>query len=236
MSAHGTATSFNDAAEARALQAVLGPELGRVVVHPFKAVVGHCLGAGGALESLAALDAIGRGVLPAAAGAGAVDPGLGVRLLETSEAGSVRTCLKLSAAFGGANAALVLGGASPSATASARRDVELVAVGLACTELDVEHALSVAGGDRARIARLDRTSALVVGAAASALERLVGRLPPGSGVVLGTSAATLEINAVYDARRRRRGARWVEPRRFPPPRRISPSATARSCSACRGRR
>lgn len=230
VSAHGTATSFNDAAEARALETVLGADTRRVVVHPFKAIVGHCLGAGGALESLSALDALRRGVLPAAAGSGVVDPELSVRLLGVNESAPVRACLKLSAAFGGANAALVLGRASRTARRRPRRDVEIAAVGAPCVELDVEHALSVAGGDRSRIGRLDAVSALVVGAAARAVERS-GALPPGSGVVLGTSAATLEINAAWDARRRRRGARWVEPRRFPA---TSPNLAVGQCSIAFG--
>ena len=59
VSAHGTATPFNDAAEARAIASVLGEDLEHAVVHPFKAQVGHTLGAAGAIELLASVDALG---------------------------------------------------------------------------------------------------------------------------------------------------------------------------------
>src|SRR6185437_5463684 len=74
VSAHGTATPFNDAAEWKAIVSVLGERATEIPVHPFKAQIGHTLGAAGALESLAALDAISRGVLPAAAIPPARDP------------------------------------------------------------------------------------------------------------------------------------------------------------------
>src|SRR5206468_10981407 len=45
VSAHATATPLNDAAEARALVALLGEHASTVVVHPMKAIVGHTLGA-----------------------------------------------------------------------------------------------------------------------------------------------------------------------------------------------
>ncbi len=91
MSAHATATPYNDAAESRALARALGPEAAlEVVVHPFKAQIGHTLGAAGVLELLAAVDAIERGVLPAAAGEGTLDPDAPARLLERAVAGSPR--------------------------------------------------------------------------------------------------------------------------------------------------
>jgi 3-oxoacyl-(acyl-carrier-protein) synthase len=58
VSAHATATPFNDAAEVRALETIFGDALDRVVIHPFKAIVGHTLGASAGLELAAALDAM----------------------------------------------------------------------------------------------------------------------------------------------------------------------------------
>jgi 3-oxoacyl-[acyl-carrier-protein] synthase-1/3-oxoacyl-[acyl-carrier-protein] synthase II len=113
VSAHATATPFNDAAEARALAEVAGD----AVVHAFKAQAGHTLGAAGALESLVALDAMARGILPPTAGEGALDPEAPARLLARAERGNPRTALKLASAFGGANAALVLS-ADPGPIAS----------------------------------------------------------------------------------------------------------------------
>src|SRR5262249_36959960 len=66
VSAHATATPYNDAMEARALGRVF-EGVAPPVVHPFKAQIGHTLGAAGVLEALAAADALASGVAPAAA-------------------------------------------------------------------------------------------------------------------------------------------------------------------------
>ena len=101
VSAHATATPFNDASESRALARVLGEARAReVVVHPFKAQIGHTLGAAGGLELLAMVDAMTRGVLPAAAGEGPLDPDAPAHLLERAAAGAPATTLKISSAFG----------------------------------------------------------------------------------------------------------------------------------------
>ena len=104
---HGTGTYFNDAAEAAALGLVFGEPALRLPLHAAKPAVGHTLGAAGALESLFALSALERGVLPASASAGTPMAGLPAYLLERNLAAPVEHCLKLSTAFGGANAALV---------------------------------------------------------------------------------------------------------------------------------
>ncbi|MEO7329005.1 MAG: beta-ketoacyl synthase N-terminal-like domain-containing protein, partial [Minicystis sp.] len=69
VSAHATATPFNDAMESRALAALFAGAA-PPVVHPFKAQIGHTLGAAGVLEALAAASALETGVAPAAAGEG----------------------------------------------------------------------------------------------------------------------------------------------------------------------
>ena len=118
ISAHATATPFNDAAEARGIASALGERQAReVAVHAFKAQVGHTLGAAGAIASLASLDALERGVLPATAGGGAHDPDAPAHIFATCEPGSPRVALKLASAFGGANAALVLRRQRPASAA-----------------------------------------------------------------------------------------------------------------------
>jgi 3-oxoacyl-[acyl-carrier-protein] synthase-1/3-oxoacyl-[acyl-carrier-protein] synthase II len=231
VSAHATATPFNDAAEACALSAVLGSDVSRAVVHPFKAVIGHTLGAAGALELLSALDAAARDVLPAAAGSGAIEPALAARLFERNTEGKAKHCLKLSAAFGGANAALAAGRARSAGAALTRRPVHLLAVGLPQERFDLEVVTRLSALEPAKLARLDALSELAVSAAASALERWGRALPETSGVVVGSAAATIEINDAYDQRRRERGARFVEPRRFPP---TSPNLAGGQCSIAFG--
>ena len=219
VSAHATATPYNDAAEARVIDAVFEDRASRIVVHPYKAVIGHTLGAAGALELLAGLSSLRQELLPAAVGSGPLDEAFGARLLDANQpaASGPLGCLKLSAAFGGGNAALV---AATGPGEAGRR--ELVAVNLLALgseqherELDLELAARSTKLDAERLARLDPLSALVLAAALEAVSRFGGTLPEATGLVLGTSSATLELNDAYDRRRRNRGARFVEPRRFP---------------------
>ncbi|MEQ8766246.1 MAG: beta-ketoacyl-[acyl-carrier-protein] synthase family protein [Planctomycetota bacterium] len=111
INAHGTATPHNDAAEAAALRSVFGEDLSRIPVTSTKSLVGHLLGASGALEAVVTLICLRAQCVHATAGEGPVDPELGLdvvlgraRALERS-----RFALSTSLAFGGANAALVLG-------------------------------------------------------------------------------------------------------------------------------
>ncbi|MBN1606069.1 MAG: 3-oxoacyl-ACP synthase [Polyangiaceae bacterium] len=227
VSAHGTATNYNDAAEVHALVSILGDERRAAVLHPFKAAAGHTMGAAGALESLAALEAMRRSLLPASACVENVEPLLPVRLLSRNASGASRCCLKLSSGFGGANAALVLtqGAAGPPRTA---RSVHVLAVGEPCEAPDPELVLgAVPGADRSYLLRVDSTSGLILAAVGSAVSRNVIALSTDrTGVVLGTAAATLEANERFDARRRQRGAASAEPRRFPP---TSPNLAVGQC-------
>jgi 3-oxoacyl-[acyl-carrier-protein] synthase-1/3-oxoacyl-[acyl-carrier-protein] synthase II len=228
VSAHATATPFNDAAESRALARVLGAEGAlAAVVHPFKAQIGHTLGAAGALELLAVADAIERGVLPATAGEGTVDPGAPARLLERALRGSPRTALKVSSAFGGANAALVLG-AEP-APPRPRCSAFVHQAAIVDREPDVEQLATSVRTPVDRLLRADPLVRLAL-AAVAALAGVSGPLA-GAGVIVGTPMATLETNALFAARIRERGARAAEPRRFPY---TSPNAVAGQCSIAFG--
>jgi 3-oxoacyl-[acyl-carrier-protein] synthase II len=228
VSAHATATPYNDAAEANAIGRVLDASAERAVVQPFKAVIGHTLGAAGALESLSALRALATKLLPAAPGSGPVEPNLRARLLEQNTAGNPAFALKLSSAFGGANAALVLGSRRPErAPARAPRAVRVELVGDPCRDLDEALLAARLGVDALRLARLDPLSRLGVAACADVLGRRHQALPEGTGVVIGSAGATLERNEVHHARLRERGARGAEPRRFPS---TSPNLVAGECS------
>jgi 3-oxoacyl-[acyl-carrier-protein] synthase-1/3-oxoacyl-[acyl-carrier-protein] synthase II len=225
--AHATATPFNDASESRAMALALGDARAReVVVHPFKAQIGHTLGAAGALEALACLDAMSRGVLPAAAGEGDPDPDAPARLLSRAAAGAPRAALKLASAFGGANAALVLT-VDPVAPRRAFRAAfvhDAVHVGEAPP---LDELAARAGTTADRLARADGLVRLAV--AAVTLLRQRGRVPsgPSAGVVVGAAFATFEVNARFAGRLRERGALLVEPRVFPY---TSPNAVAGECS------
>jgi 3-oxoacyl-[acyl-carrier-protein] synthase II len=62
--AHGTSTPLNDATETKAIRAAFGAHADRLAVSSNKSMVGHTLGAAGALSALAAVLAIRDGVIP----------------------------------------------------------------------------------------------------------------------------------------------------------------------------
>jgi 3-oxoacyl-[acyl-carrier-protein] synthase II len=62
--AHGTSTPLNDATETKAIKRAFGERAYRVPVSSPKSMVGHTLGAAGALSAIAAVGAICDGVLP----------------------------------------------------------------------------------------------------------------------------------------------------------------------------
>lgn len=230
VSAHGTATPFNDAMESRAIEAVFS-DVAAPIVHPFKAQIGHTLGAAGALEALAAADALDRAVAPAAApfdDDAPLDPDAPARLLDRGEARELRGALKLAAAFGGTNAALVLAPPGAPSGRSPRAPRLVFARAFAHVD-DVDLlALSAATGvARDRLARLDLVCRLGVAALAALADRIGRGAIEGAGVVAGHALATLDTNELFDRKRRARGAAFVEPRLFPA---TSPNAIVGECA------
>jgi 3-oxoacyl-[acyl-carrier-protein] synthase II len=109
VNAHGTSTPLNDAAEAAALRQVLG-DAGTVTtpVTSVKGVIGHTLGAAGALEAVAVALTVEHGVLPPTAGTQDLDDSLGLDVVLAPRPWSPGPVLSNSFGFGGHNATLVL--------------------------------------------------------------------------------------------------------------------------------
>jgi 3-oxoacyl-[acyl-carrier-protein] synthase II len=61
INAHGTSTPINDKVEAIMIHKVFGEHSKKIVVNSTKSMIGHCLGAAGALETIAAIQAIQEG-------------------------------------------------------------------------------------------------------------------------------------------------------------------------------
>jgi 3-oxoacyl-[acyl-carrier-protein] synthase II len=107
--AHGTGTPANDAAEGRALQIVFDGGLARLPVTALKPAVGHCLGASGAIEAVAAILAMEERFIPAVLNTRGLDPGLPPFDLVTHvREAEARTALLLSESFGGRAAVLAI--------------------------------------------------------------------------------------------------------------------------------
>jgi 3-oxoacyl-[acyl-carrier-protein] synthase-1/3-oxoacyl-[acyl-carrier-protein] synthase II len=227
VSAHGTATPFNDAMEHRAIARALGHE--RAVVHPFKSQIGHTLGAAGVLEMLATARALNRGVAPAAASEGETDPDCPAVLLDraTSIDDAHDAALKLSAAFGGTNAALVLTrGLSTTTRPHARRRVAIAAYAYV-TDVDLMELSEATGIARDRLARADLLGRLAMGAVAALATKVGKEALVGAGIVVGHALATIGTNEQFDRKKREKGPTFVEPRLFPA---TSPNAVAGECA------
>lgn len=63
INAHGTSTILNDTMESSAINRAFGEFTGKILVHSTKSMIGHTLGAAGALESIAALQALVEGIV-----------------------------------------------------------------------------------------------------------------------------------------------------------------------------
>ena len=64
INAHGTATGAGDVAETRAIKVALGKHARRVAVSSNKSMIGHCLGASGAIEAVATVLTIVNSLIP----------------------------------------------------------------------------------------------------------------------------------------------------------------------------
>lgn len=108
VNAHGTATPANDAAEAKGILAALGDEAGRrVPVSSTKALVGHTLGAAGALEQVFCLLALERGFRPVQANLAEPDPACPLAFVRDPGGPPPRLAMNDSLGFGGANGVLL---------------------------------------------------------------------------------------------------------------------------------
>jgi len=109
VSAHGTGTAYNDAAEARAIRAVFKDLTRSIPVSSIKSMIGHTNGAASAIEAIACALAIQHQAVPPTAGLSEPDPECDLHHVPgTGRSQPVDTCLNLSAGFGGLNICVVM--------------------------------------------------------------------------------------------------------------------------------
>ena len=105
INAHGTATLFNDAAEGKAISELFG----RVPVSSTKSMMGHSLGAAGAVEAIICLLAIQHQFLPANINFGGPDENIDLNIVANEvKPASLRMVLSNSFGFGGTNASIAI--------------------------------------------------------------------------------------------------------------------------------
>ena len=108
VNAHGTATRLNDSIEAHALTRVFGSVAERMPVAANKSLMGHTVGAAGAIEAAFSVLSLRDQVVPPTANLEHPDPECGLRGLSTrARQLPMRAVLSNSFGFGGANASLV---------------------------------------------------------------------------------------------------------------------------------
>ncbi len=108
INAHGTSTPLNDLSEATAISALFGATTPPVT--SAKGVTGHSLGGAGALEAVASVLTIERGIIPPTIGLNTIDPEIAIDVVH----GEPRPLpspiiLSNSFGFGGHNGCLVIG-------------------------------------------------------------------------------------------------------------------------------
>ena len=113
VNAHGTSTQLNDRSETLALKAALGERAADVPVSSTKSAIGHLLGAAGAVEAIATVEALRRRVAPPTLGWEEAEEGLDLDYVPGAakpiENGDGRmVAISDSFGFGGHNAVLCL--------------------------------------------------------------------------------------------------------------------------------
>jgi len=105
INAHGTSTPLNDVMETKAIKAVYGGRAGQLLVSSSKSMIGHTLGAAGAIEAIAAILALKEGVVPPTIGLIEPDPECDLDYVPGVKRGAaLELALSVSFGFGGHNA------------------------------------------------------------------------------------------------------------------------------------
>jgi 3-oxoacyl-[acyl-carrier-protein] synthase-1 len=104
ISAHGTATRFNDEMEAKAFHLA---SLSGVPVNSLKGYYGHTLGAAGILESIVTIHSMKEDLILPSFGFKTPGTEMSVNIVRELKSAKLNTCLKTASGFGGCNAALI---------------------------------------------------------------------------------------------------------------------------------
>jgi 3-oxoacyl-[acyl-carrier-protein] synthase II len=109
ISAHGTATPYNDRMESIAIKRVFGERAFRIPVISIKPIVGHTLGASGALEAILSIKVLREGIVPPTINYREPDPECDLDYVPNRARSHAAGCaMSCSSAFAGHNATLLL--------------------------------------------------------------------------------------------------------------------------------
>lgn len=109
VNAHGTSTPLNDAAETRALKKVFGEHARKLAISSTKSMIGHLLGAAGAVEAIATLLSMQHGMVHPTINYSEPDPDCDLDYIPNEARHlNVNVAISNGFGFGGQNAVVVL--------------------------------------------------------------------------------------------------------------------------------
>jgi 3-oxoacyl-[acyl-carrier-protein] synthase II len=109
INAHGTSTKMNDACETKAIKMVFGDNAYKVPISSTKSMIGHIITAAGAIEAIASILVMNKGVIHPTINYETPDPDCDLDYVPNgSRQAQVNVCLKNSFGLGGENCCLVL--------------------------------------------------------------------------------------------------------------------------------
>jgi 3-oxoacyl-[acyl-carrier-protein] synthase II len=108
INAHGTATHLNDLFETRAIKLAFGEHAYQMKINSTKSMVGHLLGAAGAVELITCVKELQEGYLHQTVGLQEREEELDLDYCQEAYQGEVRYALSNSLGFGGHNASVLL--------------------------------------------------------------------------------------------------------------------------------
>lgn len=110
LNAHGTSTPLGDLAEIAAVQGLFGEHAYKMNISSTKSMTGHLLGATAAVEALACVFAITKGIVPPTINVEEVDPQIDSKLnltIGTAQRRDVRVAMSNTFGFGGHNSTII---------------------------------------------------------------------------------------------------------------------------------
>jgi 3-oxoacyl-[acyl-carrier-protein] synthase II len=109
INAHGTSTQLNDKSETAAIKRVMGDRARRIPISSTKSMIGHLLGAAGAVEAIASILSINHGIVHPTINLEHPDPDCDLDYVPNEpRRHEIEVAMSNSFGFGGQNACIVL--------------------------------------------------------------------------------------------------------------------------------